>query len=371
MGRGYSYIPTLDGWRTLAVALVIVDHLGDDAAWLLRSLGLSVSTDPAVLADLKSHCGKFGVRIFFILSGYLITTLLAAEYDRTGRLSLKSFYLRRLFRIQPAAMAYLLVVLILSLVAGLPIDGGSWAAAALMVGNLYDGASSQFVDHYWSLAVEEHFYLLWPFTLAIVGRRRALLTSGLLLLVFMVWRTIVCRTPELQTGEIWTLRTDLHAAFLMVGCLIALARASEWRDLVDRFAKFGMPLYVVLAVSSFLSLNHGISGQLLSLAGAMSIGLLMVHTSTHPKTPWSRALELRPIAAFGRMSFSFYLWQQLFLMWEAKRLAHWSPIQSLPFNLLGAVLCAWLSYTFIEQPVLRYGRAWMKGRREPSAGVSS
>ena len=172
--RGFSYQPALDGVRALAVAIVLVFHHG----WL--------------------DGGYVGVSVFFTLSGYLITSLALVEHDRTGRLDVGAFYGRRIRRLLPASLACLAGIVVLAWF-GLFDDVEDlrrdiWAAlaqvynwVALSGGQTYadlvaggEGVRSP-LDHYWSLAIEEQFYWLWPLALVAVlraGRRGRVLLVG-------------------------------------------------------------------------------------------------------------------------------------------------------------------------------------------------
>src|SRR4051812_44258785 len=138
-------LATLDGLRAFAVILVIATHS---------------------IADLP--IGGVGVLLFFVLSGYLITTLLIRERDATGRIALRLFYLRRAIRLYPA----LIVMLVVTVALGASV--GSALMAATYTTNLFNslGIGNSPYGHTWSLAIEEQFYLLWPFLLPMVLRRR-------------------------------------------------------------------------------------------------------------------------------------------------------------------------------------------------------
>src|SRR5262249_53791297 len=124
--------------------------------------------------------GNLGVRVFFVISGFLITTLLLAELDKAGRIDFKAFYLRRAFRIFPAFYVYLGAVGLLSLASAIPVPGTDLALAAGYATN-FVSERSWLVGHVWSLSVEEQFYLLWP-----LGLWAARSTKGLYIAVFVL-----------------------------------------------------------------------------------------------------------------------------------------------------------------------------------------
>lgn len=148
-------IPTLDGWRAIAIALVLFNHIG---------MVLTRSDAPSLL-----YAGSMGVSLFFGLSGLLITTLLLQEWDRDDRIDWRAFYERRLFRIVPAYLAFLLAV---TLAGGWQSGWEALATVFFARNYLPKNLASPLTGHLWSLAVEMHFYLLWPLILRWAGRRR-------------------------------------------------------------------------------------------------------------------------------------------------------------------------------------------------------
>jgi peptidoglycan/LPS O-acetylase OafA/YrhL len=146
-------IPALDGLRAVAILIVVASHSIDRAKYGALAL-----------------VGIAGVMIFFALGGYLITTRWLAEYEKTGTISLRNFYLRRAFRILPPAVTFLAVIWILSRLGIVDCDGRSLLSALFFFSNYMDLRDIAWqVGHFWSLSVEEHFYLIWPFQLIAFG----------------------------------------------------------------------------------------------------------------------------------------------------------------------------------------------------------
>ena len=145
-------LPGLDGLRAIAVALVVFHHLcsqGTLASW------------PRLAAALKH--GSFGVQVFFVLSGFLITWLLLREEQRSGTIDLRRFYFRRSLRILPPAFFFLGMMLLLTVFGLVSIGSRDFLFSFLFIRNAYGPGGSPEVAHFWSLAVEEQFYLTWPF----------------------------------------------------------------------------------------------------------------------------------------------------------------------------------------------------------------
>jgi len=169
VAKPIGYLPTLDGWRAFAVLAVIFSH---------GVLSASVSAHlPHWAFRAINGSGTKGVQLFFAISGFLITSRLIEEWNCFGRISLKRFYVRRVCRILPPAMTYLLVIAILGLANILLIQWSCWLSAVCFFRNYMPPGIGVFDDHYWSLSVEEQFYLIWPALLVLFGLYRARYTE--------------------------------------------------------------------------------------------------------------------------------------------------------------------------------------------------
>jgi peptidoglycan/LPS O-acetylase OafA/YrhL len=159
--KNFGYLPSLDGRRAIAVMSVIFGHAPslDSSGYLMRNL---------------QNMGRYGVSLFFAISGLLITSRLIEEERRNGRFSLRGFYIRRFLRIQPASQVFLWTLVLLAALAILPIDWPSWISAMFIYRNYYNGnvesaipGPDSITGHFWSLAIEEHFYFVLPILLRI------------------------------------------------------------------------------------------------------------------------------------------------------------------------------------------------------------
>jgi peptidoglycan/LPS O-acetylase OafA/YrhL len=174
-------IPTLDGWRAVAILAVLVAH----SAWLFAP---GCFFESARVRHVARFGGQ-GVDLFFAISGFLITSLLLAEMEKTGAASLRGFYTRRVFRILPPLIAYLLVLAGLAVWWRELVAPWEFAASLLFFRNYtMQVAGGRATNHFWTLSVEEHFYLFWPALLVFAGRRRALKIAIGIALCVAVWR---------------------------------------------------------------------------------------------------------------------------------------------------------------------------------------
>ncbi len=340
-----GYIPTLDGWRAIAIVWVVESH-----NQLLTVGGIS--------NQWIRFNGALGVQLFFALSGMLICGRLLDEERRFGGISLRSFYTRRLFRIQPAALTYLAVICVLMLIGWIRPVWSAVAGATLMVRDVWPwNAPNWQTAHFWSLAVEEHFYLLFPGFLVLCRRYRVALTS-MMVVALEFWRIYVLYTPRLQkyAMELY-LRSDMVTGGILLGCVFALAlRRTRIRMLAERYLYPWVALLYLGAVFARLILHHSRTDHALLIT---VYPLLITATMLHPESLTSRFLELPPLRFVGRISYSLYLWQMLFF--NPLQVAKPGSFQS--HTLLcwcAAFACAIASYYLVETPLVRRGHGIAK-----------
>ena len=298
---------------------------------------------------LAGHVGALGVAVFFAISGYLITTLLLEDRN------LRGFYIRRAFRILPAAYLYLIVVSIAE-----PLRHGELASAAFFYSNYWPDRS-WYTAHFWSLSTEEHFYLLWPVLLAGLGVRRALIAAGLLIAAMILWRPwslahIHLPYPALQ-------RTDMRLdAFLFAGALAILLRGPCRIPLLRILttARFRVLSLMTLFTIWAWTLVSSVAATRTLLEAAL-VPAILVSIVFWPGSRVFRLLETGPLRWMGRISYGLYLWQEFFFVpLSAPSLPHAAEV-FLP-RLALTFAAATASYYLMERPLLRYcrepGRSW-------------
>jgi peptidoglycan/LPS O-acetylase OafA/YrhL len=329
------HIPTLDGLRAIAITMVIGSHTRAD------------DSPGYFLAN-----GYVGVLIFFALSGYLITTHLIWEYDATGRISIRNFYERRAFRILPPALLYLAVLAALSSIGLIECGWPSIRAALFFYANYADHDWA--VSHFWSLSVEEHFYLLWPALLIAFGVLRGWRTAVIMVVGIVILRLFVNRFhllngvfSDIAHGNF---HSDLIADTLLWGCGLAF----YLRRPVYALRPVSSTIVAVTAAVMMLaplSWNLNRFTLLKDLIPTILLGAIVAV----PQAPIGRLLELPLLRYVGRLSYSLYLWQQLFLTGPGPHL----PVL---FALAAIFACAILSYELIERPSIRFGRNLQRRR---------
>jgi peptidoglycan/LPS O-acetylase OafA/YrhL len=346
----FRHIPTLDGWRAVAVLAVVFYH------------SLHHGLTPGTIWFHLATRAHLGVDVFFAISGFLICGKLLDELRRTGTISLTHFYIRRCFRILPPVLLYLLVLALLTACGWLNTAPWEFASTLFFVRNYFPvfhgGEVGVFTAQFWSLAVEEHFYLLWPGVLLLIGPRirRIASVAVLLALAIFAWRTIDAANGWLiPYGSNVDSKTDTRLDALLWGCLAAvvypkLVRALEGFDKRHLRGLLWLPL-LVLAGMVILAKPF----MLRSLCEAILFPSLLLSTALAPGSWLGRLLELPAIRWIGRMSYSIYIWQEL-VMFSAK--PAYSPLHHLeyfPINLATILLTACASYYLVERPMIRLG----------------
>jgi len=349
-------IPTLDGWRGVAIAFVLLGHARDEIARAAAGWGLQL--------HVPLETGLFGVQVFFAISGYLITTNLLEEEQVRGHASMASFYLRRVFRILPAAVVFLLVIACLAALGVLDVAPSRWFATLFLLSNYTDAPASWYLGHFWSLAIEEHFYLVWPLLFVLLARPRPRLAFAVLaVLVVWLWRAIAFKYHLTWNSipSFWA-RTDLQVDGILCGVTLALVRRMPAaRDRLDGLLAQPVALpTLVMAVAVF---NAGAAWGWKSTMVATSLRsavlpLLIMCTVLRPESAVGRLLETRAARWLGMISYSLYLWQQLFLVWDTARVPVLKPLQTFPLGIVAALAFAWASFAFVERPLIAWGRRW-------------
>jgi peptidoglycan/LPS O-acetylase OafA/YrhL len=342
-------LPSLDGWRGVAILLVVLSHFTATRGFTPPSWWTLVFQ------------GNLGVRMFFVLSGFLITYLLLLEADRHGRASLGAFYIRRGLRIFPVYFLYLGVVAVLA-VAGLYTDTATtWIGSLTFTRNLI-GRADSLTGHYWSLSVEEQFYLVWPVTLVALRLwRRPALAAGILFVPIVLSPVFRSGIVEAHWQNTWVARglnafsTARYTDAIAVGCLGAFLYRS-YRDPLQRLAS-PASLGVALAVFVLAAAGEGrsaIGNAVLPLVEAVTLVCAIWVTLDYRAGLVYRLLNSKPVVWLGLLSYSLYVWQELFLSWAAGPKLAASPAYDWRVWWVPAVACACVSYYLVERPILRF-----------------
>ena len=348
-------IPSLDGLRAVAILMVVVSHLSGAPGFV---------TLPSNVSDVL---GDTGVRVFFVLSGFLITTILIAECEKFGGVHLGRFYIRRCFRIFPAFYLFLLALAAAFSAGWIVLQSDDMVkAAAYVVDYCPWNSTSNFVRHIWSLSVEEQFYLVWPVAIWALGIRRARWIAAAAIVLSPIWRIVVLHFFPVATLTL-PRRFDCLTDVLATGCLLAclnreLAGSERYRAILrSRFFHL-VPLIVMgaAATESHPHVYFGMADTVMNLG----IALYMHRCLLYPP----KFLNARAMKQIGVMSYSIYLWQQPFCCpQEGNQRLAWYFAAAL------TLIAASVSYFAVEIPLQRFGRrlTGSSSPRELAASVKS
>jgi len=330
-------LPSLDGLRAISITLVILSHVA--ALHLTRSLEQLWRID----------AGNLGVRTFFVISGFLITSLLLDERRTTGTVSLARFYLRRTCRIMPAFFVFLLAMALAAALGWQTLSGHSLLHAATYTSNY--AVTDWPVGHSWSLSVEEQFYLLWPGLLLVAGlrggERGAFRAAAGMLLVSPLLRLFAAVAGHWPDNPRYAFETVADA--LAVGCLLARYRSALWtwapsRRLLVSYAAGWWP--VAMLALAVMNVRWPLFGAALGVSLLNVVIAFGIERSVSlPQAGMAPLLNTRPLVLVGTWSYSLYLWQQPFLAEHASI--------ALALRLTALVTCAVASYYLVERPALR------------------
>jgi len=344
-------LPCLDGLRAIGIIFVMMAHLQNVLAWHIAGFGKAI----------WDGLGPLGVNLFFGLSGYIITHLFVREFRRSWTVSLRNFYMRRVLRIFPAFYLYLAVICALVFLGVLKIPLVQLARAAAYLTNYYRCYGTTdfwFVGHTWSLAMEEQFYLFWPVFLILVrvDRGKGL---ALMLIVLMPVLRVACYflLPASRSGLGETTHTSVD--LLMYGCLLAFLEGNsrfEWA--MDCLKKWVFPLgagVFLLFVHPLLE-NHFRGVYELPIGISLEAGLIAFIVAWCLRNPLSMGgafLNSQFMMHIGVLSYSLYLWQQLFLTNLNQTI-----LGAFPIGIFFSYAAACASYYLMEKRFLNLRRQY-------------
>ncbi|MEZ5425865.1 MAG: acyltransferase [Pyrinomonadaceae bacterium] len=350
----FSYVPSLDGLRAVAVLMVVFFH--------------AILVFPAFQTGFSG--GFLGVDVFFVLSGFLITSILLKEFDKTQNINLPNFYLRRFLRLMPAYWFHLAVLFFLgrflfsSSEVELLNSHQNFLYAFFYLTNwqraLNGSEITGLLSHTWSLAIEEQFYLVWAGCLLLMlrrfGRKTIVSITGGLIIVTAFFRAIQYQGE----GSVDFLYNAFNSRMdaLLIGCLVG--QFLSWWKLPERFLNsrgfdLAALISVLVSVSVFFNLPASYKTPLLYQGGltifAVSVGFLLIWLIKRPKNRIHKLLETSPFIWVGKTSYGLYLWHS-----AAIAFVQFSPFPPV-FKLISALILAGsitaVSYFAIELPFLK------------------
>lgn len=345
-------MPSLDGWRAVSIIMVLAAHSthtpGFSDAWGIKACF-------PLLFD-----GNLGVRFFFVISGFLITYLLIQEHERNGKVSLWNFYIRRALRILPVYLAYLAVVAVLQCFTDLHQDPITWVGDMTFTTNFWPRGIIS--GQLWSLSVEEQFYLLWPITFVWLNKHKHYV-CWVLALPFVV--AFACHVVSYTNHVPWIVHRLFNFQSSLVnfdsiatGCIAAFALAKYEKE-VALMLSGKKRLLVAILLGILLVLMPMFDLPLLypvwALTGnflqSFGFAVLLVASILHPES--FKPLNWRSVIQLGIISYSVYIWQEIF--YAGPQTYGFSSVwwMSFPWWLLAALAAGFVSYYGFERPLLK------------------
>lgn len=341
------HLPSLDGLRAFAALAVFASHAG---------LGHVVP-------------GGFGVTVFFFLSGYLITTLLRRELEQRGDINFRHFYLRRIYRILPPMYLVLFAILVLCLtgVIAHTVTAGGLLAQILQVTNYYllyadPPGVVPFTGIFWSLAVEEHFYLLFPLLFVFCMRRWSRHgVAGIFLALcalVLAWRCVLVLLLDAEPARTY-LATDTRMDSLLFGCIMGVWRnpaldaqvffKSAWANALLLAGAVGVLAFAFVYRDAAFRETARYTVQGLALFPVFWLAV------RHPDWPVFRVLNWRPVRLLGVISYVFYL-SHLFWMYCGHMIFGEHQLAAALCGLTLTILFSYVVHHVVELPFARLRR---------------
>lgn len=343
------YIKGFDGLRAISILMVLCTHLGLYDSWELTGWQFGLS---------NSISGAAGVNVFFTISGFLITTLLLNEKKRTGTIGYKNFIIRRFLRLLPTLLLFYAVILFLIITGSLDIK-----ISALLISFCY---AYNFVPnrlyyselgHTWSLAVEEQFYVFWPWVLYFFRKNGLLVIAATLFFLALVAIYFVPNIRVEFHGRAYFIGESFHAdrfflpaiAPIMIGSAFAVFNFFNAVQVQNIISKTPIKIVFILLIFSAFLIPIGLINYSFVFQ-ALGYGSLLLYIAHHQSAIITGIFEWKPLAFIGKISYGIYVWQGLFLgtgpggkLW----------IQQPVINIVLTFLVATISFYFIEKKVLQ------------------
>jgi peptidoglycan/LPS O-acetylase OafA/YrhL len=333
-------IPSLDGFRAISIILVLISHS-------TNSLGFPDSLKEA------GRYGGLGVSVFFVISGFLITYLLLVEEQSLGSINIKAFYMRRAFRILPVYLFYICVVLLWqNNIEPLGINKTDLIHALTFTMNFNEG-KNWFVGHFWTLSIEEWFYLFWP-ALFVLFRKRLKGILIALIIYSAVARIIAYKLPALEDFVLAPFFRTSDTIFVgALGAIVFFERQTLTQLKVFSYS-FLKVIAIILIITFDYAQLHGRFGIIAlpfgnTISSFCILFLILAYITTSDSFVF-KMLNQKILVHIGVLSYSLYVWQQLFFKGQLQF------FRIFPYTLIEIYCVALLSYYLLERPFLKLKR---------------
>ncbi|WP_295770021.1 acyltransferase [uncultured Mucilaginibacter sp.] len=332
-----KYVPSLDGFRAFSIILVLIAHISYNYN-----------------NDTLAKYGTFGVNVFFVISGFLITSLLIKEKVTYKSVSLRNFYIRRFLRILPVAYLFLAVLFALNFIFKLNLSAASFLRPLFFVENFGDHSTYTLAGHFWSLSVEEQFYLIFPFLIARSLKNYIItaiaLIPGILVITYVYFHL---HTQLLLVDFVLNVIYHLLGngiSIILIGSLAAIFLC-KYEHLFILKSKYIALFQILLMALSFFFFNHRLFMNINSTISALFIALTIIYTIVNKDGFIFQILNNKYVRYLGTLSYSIYIWQELFTFKQP-----WANLpygNSVVLNLILLAVTAVASYHLYEKYFLK------------------
>jgi len=344
-----NHLPSLDGWRAMAVLIVILGHFR-----------LTLTEGNLVREFLKiTIFAELGVKMFFVLSGFLITTLLIKEKLIYGKINILNFFIRRFLRIFPVLYLYLAVVYVVNYAFDLNLIPDHFIAPLLYINNFNFFNKTWLTGHTWSLAVEEQFYLIWPFFFKF-SKSKILICASILILIPLL-KVICYLFPALSNTLL--IPFLMPAGSIFTGCFLSLIvfkkKTESFKSIYRNFKEPYLLILILILYIIHYCTTKGLLGRFILPFGDLTtdfcISFLLLFSIIKEESLFFRILNSTFFKKIGLISYSLYIWQQLFIINMGEYPSYETHL-FFPVNLTLTFLVAFLSYYLFEKPILKFKR---------------
>lgn len=344
-----NYFPSLDGWRAVAVLIVIIGHFK-----------LTLEKENLIREILKiTVFAELGVKMFFVLSGFLITTLLIKEKLKYGKVNIVNFFVRRFLRIFPILYIYLLAVYLVNIFFDLKLVSDNFIGPLLYLNNFDFYNKTWLTGHTWSLAVEEQFYIIWPFLFTSIKGK--ILICSLILLLIPLLKVIAYIYPN--ANDVLLIPFLIPASSIFTGCLLSLITFNDKLNIIISNNRNFKNAYLFISILFIYTVHYftskGIFGKIMLPFGDLItdfiIAYLLLFSVLKRESLFFRILNSNLFIQIGLISYSLYIWQQLFIIQRGYYPNYQSHLY-FPLNIILTFAVAYCSYHCFEKPILKFKR---------------
>lgn len=341
-----GYIPYLDGLRAFSILLVLLSHFG--YSYIIP--------------------GSLGVSIFFVISGFIITSVIFQQCQGDiSKFNITQFYLHRFFRLMPALLIFLISMLMIDLILHKPINWLEYGAAALYQHNyavhILHLDDKRYFGHLWSLAVEEHFYLLFPTLLLAFGfGRKAMKISFVLCIFFITWRISLAYfaqntgIPIISSDHIYR-RSDTRFDAILFGVILTFLTIHYPTFIEKTIKKNGTIIFLIgtfiIILSTYLNINNSLSITFEGIGAMLILASILFSASLNLIR---KLLSTQFIVWVGKISYSLYIWHVAIYWRFIAPQSIENDFIRLIYGIIASIIIATISYYLIEKPVRNWGR---------------